>query len=735
MSIKHYPTYLKTLLLTILLHFQSEIVLCQSSFEFYEEGAKTGLKAEDGAVLIPALYEQLGWSSGLNMPVNNVLGYKQEHWGLITTNNKIITSPRYYSLQAFHKNLIAASVKGKFSNELFYGVINYKGDVVVDFKYHSLKPLQELLIVSERKNGKSYYGLLSQQGKVLLPTDFVNISYFKDDLFVFTGANKRKGIIHKNGLVKIEANLDSIAPAADTYSLILQKGQVGAIDSAGNVLHQPKYKSISSLNETEAFKQFQIFDANHNSLKSFNCDTIFEISDDLLAVVRNEFYEILNTDFEVVYRGQSLKSLSAFRKNVILKNGVYRIVKYNGESVNENGFDTLLFDTNYMYGKSAGQWEVYNKFGSNLSTLLFDSVVVGSNNLIPVKRNNYWGYIDHSGKMAIPAKFDEAGLFVGNMAEVNYLGSRRIINQFGEFVGESNYDKVTIEKANTALVIKRGRTDLINYRGKVLFQTYNQLSPNFFGYMESTAEGKLGLISHLGEIILYPEYDSISEPKSRRYVVVKQGDKTGLINFKGFWILPLSEETQEICHVSEGFISIKKNGQYGFVDFGQRLLIANRYDQTQPFSSEVAGVLLNGKWGFIDKKEQLTIQPTYSSVTPFRNGISIVKRGGKYGAIDIEGKEKIKIEFDTLEATTHDFLLAKKENKLGLFNQQGDFVLQPVYNDIRPTKDDHFIVSRRGLYGLIDETGRYSIPLKYFSIKEISNGRYICLETNSDALE
>ncbi|MEP2023888.1 MAG: WG repeat-containing protein [Reichenbachiella sp.] len=735
MSIKPIVTYLTTFLLTAFLQFQTEIVLCQSSFEFYQENNKTGLKASDGQVLIPAIYDQVGWSHGLSMPVNDVIGYKNDHWGLISTNNKVITSPRYYSLQAFHKNLIIASVKGKFSNELFYGAINFKGEVVIDFKYHSLKPLDDLILVSERKKGKSYYGLLNQQGNLLLPTTFVGISYFKDDLFVFTDINKRKGIIHKNGLIKIEATLDSIAPASWHYSLIMKGGKVGAIDSAGSVLFKPEYKSIHNLDQLERFKQFQIFDANHNALKSFDCDTLFELSSDLMAIVRNNFYEILNTEFEVVYRGQSLKKLAAFRKNLILKNGVYRIVKYNGESVNAHGFDTLLYDDNYLYGKSNGLWDIYNKFGSNISTLNFDSVLVGSNNLIPIKRNGYWGYIDHSGKMAIAAKFDQVGLFKGNIAEVNYLGSRRIISQFGEFIGESDYDKVTIEKANTALVVKRGRTDLINYRGKVLFQTYNKLSPHIFGYLESTAEGKVGLISHLGEIILYPEYDSISGPKNKRYAVVKQAKKTGLVNIKGFWILPLSEETQEICHVNEGFISIKKNGQYGFVDFGQRLLIANRYEKTKPFTSGLAAVALNDKWGFIDKKEQLIIQPTYTYVSSFRNGISLVGRDGKFGAIDALGKEKIKIEFDTLESTTHDFLLAKKESKQGLFNQFGDLLLQPSYSDIRPTMDDHFIVSRRGLYGLIDSSGRYSIPLKYFSIQEISRGRYICLETGAAELE
>ncbi|WP_420580575.1 WG repeat-containing protein [Reichenbachiella sp.] len=735
MSVKKYPPYLFTFLFSIILQLSAEIVRCQSSIDFYIEGENIGLKDLSGEILIPAKYKQLGWSKGLNVPVNEVIGYQKEHWGLITIKNKVVTSPRYYSLEAFHRNLIIASLKGKFSNELFYGVINSKGEVVVDFKYHSIKPLHDLLIVSERIKGQSKYGLLSQQGKKLLSTDFAHITYFKDDLFVFTNTKKQKGIIHKSGLIKIEAQLDSIAPTTGNFSLMIKGGKIGAFDSTGAVLHQPLYKSISSLSTTEQFNRYQIFNTNHNLLKDFYCDSIFEISSDLIAVSRNGFVEILNSNYETVYRGQSLKKLSAFRKNVIVKNGAYRIIKYNGEPVNESGFDTLIFDANYIYAANGDGWSIFNKFGSNLSTLHLDSLLAGSNNLIPIKRSDYWGYIDHSGKIAISPKFDQAGLFIGNIAPVNYLGSRRIINQFGEFIGEYEYDHVSIQDSNTALVTKHGRTDLINYRGKVLFQTYNHLVPNHFGYLESTAEGQVGLISPLGEVLLYPEYDSISEPKSGRYAVVHQGNKVGLINSKGFWIIPFSNEIQEICHEGEGFISIKKNGQYGFVDFGQRLLIANRYEKTKPFTSGLAAVSLNNKWGFINKKEQLIIQPNYDKVTPFKNGMSLVNKEGKIGAIDKSGKEKIKIEFDSIKTTTHDFLLCSKNGKLGLFNQFGELLLQPSYTDIRPTMDDHFIVERRGLNGLIDASGRYSIPLKYYSIVEISNGRYICLKNGNEELE
>ncbi|MEO9966042.1 MAG: WG repeat-containing protein [Reichenbachiella sp.] len=712
------------------------MVFSQTPFHYYKENGKSGLKNGDGIAMIPATYDRLGWSTGVNLPVDDVIGYYRQGWGLISVKNKIITGPRYYSLEAYHKHLIVASIKGRFSNELFFGIINSKGEVLIDFRYHSLKPVHESYIVSERRKGISYYGLLNLQGKPLLETKFTSITYFKDDLFVFTTEDKRKGIISKAGHITMESNLDSIAPAAQTYSLIFQSGMVGAIDTSGNIIHRPLYKKIESVEEVVKFSNYKIFNASHKKIKEFYCDTLFQLSPSTLVIVRNDFYEILNNNFGIIYRGSSMKNLTSFRKNSIFtKKEKFHIVKYSGEPVEPDGFDALSHDDHYLYGKSGNQWKIYNKFGSNISENGFDSLLIGSNNLIPVLKNGYWGYVDHSGKIAIPAKFDEAGRFTGNMAEVDYLGSRRIINQFGEFIGASEYDQVTIAKANTALVTKRGQTDLINYRGEILFQTFNNLSPHFFGYLESTEEGHKGLISHLGEVILYPEYDSISDAHNRRYVIVRQGTKTGFANFKGFWIIPLSEETEDICHVGEGLISIKRNGQFGFVDFGQKLLIANRYEATQPFNADHAAVKLNNKWGFIDKKERLVVQPTFSEVSPFKNGISIVKRDNKYGAIDFDGNEKIKIEFDSIYTTTHDFLLARKENKFGLFNQFGELLLQPSYSEIKPTFDDHFIVKRRNLYGLIDSLGKYSIPLKYMKVVEISKGRYICQESIKDELE
>jgi hypothetical protein len=600
--------------------------------------------------------------------------------------------------------------------------------VVIDFRYHSLKPLKELIIVSERRQGRTYYGLLSANNKVYLPLAYNNISYFDNDLFIFTDPLNKKGIIHKNGMILIDASLDSISVLNQQKSLVHQSGRVGMIDNQGNVIHKPIYKTINSDGQTFSFPSHDVYDRQQNLVRTITCDSATILSDELLGVYRNGFTEIIDYKYNVIYRSSGLKELSAFRKNTVYKkSNKYHLIKSSGEEIEEKtGFDTLIFDSRYIYGQLGEKWKIYNRFGSDLSKRKFDTIVSNSNNLIPIKQKGYWGYLDHAGKIAIPAKYDIAGPFIEKIARVNYLGFEYIINQFGAPINDQNFDSIRIEKNNMAFVWSRSRLDMIDNTGKEYFQTFNRLTPHPFGFKESTEGSKFGVISHFGEVILDPIYDSISAPINGKYMVVRKGNKTGLVNSTGFWVIPMSTLYQDIGPIAHGMIGIKKNGQYGFIDFGKKLLVANRYEGVQSFNEERAAVLLNGKWGFINLKEKLVIQPNFDAVENFYHQLSVVKRKGKYGVIDLEGKEVVKIDFDQIEMTEQGFLLVKKGEKYGLYNDLGEIILQSSYTSILPTEDGNFIVQRRGLMGVINSTGRYSIPLKYISIYQMSNDNYLC---------
>ena len=69
-------------------------LLAESSAEEYfifQKNNKKGVRDSEDKVIIPAEYDDLGWSIGEFHPLDDVLGYKENgRWGLITLENKKI---------------------------------------------------------------------------------------------------------------------------------------------------------------------------------------------------------------------------------------------------------------------------------------------------------------------------------------------------------------------------------------------------------------------------------------------------------------------------------------------------------------------------------------------------------------------------------------------------------------------------------------------------------------------
>ena len=57
-------------------------------YSIIEKGQRKGLVNNRGKVIIPAEYEDLGWSEGEAEVIADVIGYKENNrWGLIKINN------------------------------------------------------------------------------------------------------------------------------------------------------------------------------------------------------------------------------------------------------------------------------------------------------------------------------------------------------------------------------------------------------------------------------------------------------------------------------------------------------------------------------------------------------------------------------------------------------------------------------------------------------------------------
>ena len=106
-----------------------------------------------------------------------------------------------------------------------------------------------------------------------------------------------------------------------------------------------------------------------------------------------------------------------------------------------------------------------------------------------------------------------------------------------------------------------------------------------------------------------------------------------------------SQTTQEyqskyniIGEFVEGFAMVwDEEGNYGFIDYEDNLIITPRFEFAEDFKEELALVRLNRQFGFIDKEGQIRIPTTYDDAESFSGGKARVNKGKDFFYINKEG--------------------------------------------------------------------------------------------------
>ena len=153
---------------------------------------------------------------------------------------KVLTLPKYYSVQPFQEGLIKVSLKGKFSNKLFYGLLNSSGKTEVSCNYFTLEPIGPYLMVSEY-DGQLKYGMITYSNEVLIRCDYQKIT---SERRLYTALNLFNEIDLFDGSgQRVCSGIDSLIHRNGNY-LAYKNGFAGLIDENGKIREEFLYKGI-----------------------------------------------------------------------------------------------------------------------------------------------------------------------------------------------------------------------------------------------------------------------------------------------------------------------------------------------------------------------------------------------------------------------------------------------------------------------------------------------------------
>ncbi|EAK8647303.1 WG repeat-containing protein [Campylobacter coli] len=120
--------------------------------------------------------------------------------------------------------------------------------------------------------------------------------------------------------------------------------------------------------------------------------------------------------------------------------------------------------------KIDGQWSFLDKNGEFAIEPKFDYVWSFWEGLAGVKLNGKWGFIDKNGEFAIKPKFDDAWNFNEGLAGVKLNGKYGFIDKNGEFVIKPNFDDAWYFREGLAKVGLNGKYGLIDKSGKIVIE-------------------------------------------------------------------------------------------------------------------------------------------------------------------------------------------------------------------------------------------------------------------------
>ena len=292
--------------------------------------------------------------------------------------------------------------------------------------------------------------------------------------------------------------------------------------------------------------------------------------------------------------------------------------------------------------------------------------------LLPVRRNDLYGYVRSSGVETIKPQFQDAGPFTGGLAAVKVDDKWGYVDSNGSFRIRPRF--------NDARAFSEGRAAVSLEDGGRITWRFIDSSGAFIGNMQ---------------------FDEVSN-FSETFAAVEQAARWFYIDRNGQRAFGPAASYDDASPFTEGMAKVKGNDLYGYIDKTGRIAIAPRFRDAGSFSLGLAAVSTSTKrWGYIGKDGTIAIGARFSSAKPFSEGLAAVTMSSEghqegHGFIDKEGRMVILPRFEEASSFSEGLaavavkdknLAAGETTRWGFVDTKGDWVLPPHFLSANDFKD------------------------------------------------
>lgn len=666
------------------------LTLRSNTFTLFEENGKVGLKDEQGKVLIPAIYEAIGWSDGGLSIIDEVVGYKLNGlWGLIHTANKIVTSAEYLEIKPGEGEFLVAQKRSALSQRPSFGVVNTSGKVVIPFQYDGLHLGNLRAVVMSRSGTKFQFGLTDLSHNILIPLEYQRIYSLGSLRFAVENSENKTAIFTDDGTRVTPFSIDSISTFRKHHAIIYQAQRQGLINRHGQFVLQPTYGEVQLLEDgtirTREIHTWSFLEGDNTVIKNHQADAVVPLSAEHFAIKTGGKFQVTRNDFTPL-REDYFSSVSAFRNSVALfrSAGKTGALSAGGNIIIPAQYLDLIPDQDVFRAclntGYKNRWVVLNASGKEISEKAYEYIGSFNGKFFPVQNRGFWGAVSLAGEEIMTCVHDSLLLHEGNNVVVKFKGQYGVIDLEENWIVMPQQHRLVLLNDSMYFAFADSTTYLKSFRGELVYFSANPLE-----YHDGKIEERL--------------------PTGAHWVI----DMRGLVVSRS----SQPDRTETVFERHEGFRAIRKDGKFGFIDDEGRLRIANRYDAVKPFTAGRAAIRIREKWGFIDRREKLVVQPVYDQVENFVGRYAVVTQEGHSGIIDAEGRIVLPVRYDEIVRNGYNRFVVRQGRQYGLADSTGSLVIHPRYDGLTDTGNGYVVVTRNHHSGVLTLQGVSTIPMVY----------------------
>jgi hypothetical protein len=710
--------------LILLLFIVFGILPCSYANEYsiFEQNQKKGLLDHRGKEIIPAEYDDIGWSDGQTKVFDGIIGYKiDEYWGLINLKNSKLTNAKFKDLIPGNRSVIA-SIPDSYKLNNLYGLISPTGKILINFKYNSLESFGTNFVVSKKIDGNILYAVINHKDELILPFDYFSAFKVTNNIFAFKNIDQELDLIEPSGSFLIDIKVDGVEILADQLLIISKNGNKGLVDFKGEEIAPMNYQRFfineSGLLNGLPSKDWRMLSTKGKSLDTLGYDEVIPIDSGYYRANRLNYSFIVNEYGEEIFKIKNSEiqflndSLALFESR-----NRFGVINYIGDTLVEASYDAIRISGNrlFLYSKKTNRigWTLSDLYGVQLSSREFDALYHLDHQNIAFKRNGFWGIIDNYGNEKIFAKYDSIYTKMDDLFLVDFYSEKGVVDVFGEWkIYPQKGDVFLLENGNY-LISSYFQSRVINKWGYELFVSENYLKPFKTGFIEEDFEDKFGLLDYNFNRLLQVDNLFVGPIVEDSAFLFKNEKGWGIVELSGQILFKDDNRFEQIIGYNDEFIGVKIDGYYGFIDLNGKLRIANRYEGIGLYNDGMANIKILNKWGTINKQEDIVVQPYYDQIGVFENRLAIGVKNNKYGILNDIGQTVVAFDYDSLYRIQNGNFICILNSNYGLINNQGEIMFYPKYDSILDLDNGYVIAERKNKFGVFSSSGVFIIPVKY----------------------